>query len=67
MTAAEILFAMTNSDTLAEEVTLLLNEGMLDEWDTSLCDGLASGFGGAELRIAARTAYAMAINKPEGE
>jgi hypothetical protein len=65
MTAADILDAMSKDDTLAEQVLHLLNQGMWDEWDTSLVGGLDMGFGGAELRIAARTAHAIAINQED--
>ena len=62
MTVAEILAAMAEDGTTAEQVLALLNQGMWDEWDTSLLDGLADGFGGAELRIAAKTAHIIATS-----
>lgn len=61
MNAIEILTAMSNDDMLAEEVLGYLNHGMFDEWDCDLWKGCGElGFGGPELRIAARSGLALA-------
>lgn len=60
MNAIEVLKAMSESEDLADEVLDFLNEGMHEEWDISLPDGLMEGFGGEELQIAARSAFCRA-------
>lgn len=60
MKAVDVLKAMSESETLADEVIGYLNHGMTDEWDCTLSQGLELGFGGTELRLAARTGLALA-------
>jgi len=60
MTAIEILQAFASDGELADEVLDYLNQGMWDEWDTSLGGALEHGLGPAEFAIAARTAALIA-------
>jgi len=56
----DVLEKFAEDDNLADEVLRYLNAGMWEEWDTSLPEGLKMGFGGDELRIAARSAVSLA-------
>lgn len=54
MTARDVLEAMSQSDTLADEVVQALDAGMWNEWDCPLVDEIGGQFGGEELRLAAQ-------------
>jgi hypothetical protein len=58
MKTEEVLQAMAESPSLAQDVIDLLDYGMNDEWDCSLAYGIVHGFGGVEFQIAARTGLA---------
>ena len=67
MTSKEVLEAMAESPTLADEVLKYLNYGMGDEWDCTLPQGLEIGFGGDELQIAAKSGLILCKYHEEHE